>query len=251
MSNEDGTVWITFNGEVYNFAELRRELEGRHQFRSQTDTEVLIHLYEEHGERMVDRLDGMFAFAIVDLKQQRVLLARDPLNQTPVLRVGRQAVGVRFRDKTLVGVRRSFAGDRSKRSERLLRFSMDSAPKSIFQCVRKLLPAHSLLLDLKSWETSIRRYWQPEYRPEEGRTLDSWADEVESVLAASVSRHMIADVPVGAFLSGGTDSSLVALYASQAAKNQLLTFTIDFEEQSFSEGPYAAGLAAVADECRV
>src|SRR5262249_9567175 len=84
MANEDHTVWIVFNGEIYNFTALRRELEGRHQFRSKSDTEVLIHLYEEEGERMVDRLDGMFAFAIVDLKQQRILLARDPFGIKPL-----------------------------------------------------------------------------------------------------------------------------------------------------------------------
>jgi asparagine synthase (glutamine-hydrolysing) len=244
MANEDNTVWIVFNGEIYNFAALRRELESRHQFRSKTDTEVLIHLYEEEGERMVDRLDGMFAFVIVDLKQQRILLARDPFGIKPLfyaLDDRRLVFGSEIKPLLASGeVNRDI--DISALND-YFDFDWIPAPKSIFRDVRKLLPAHTMLLDMASWQASFRRYWQPQYRPEEGRSLDSWADEAETVLSTAVRQHMVADVPVGAFLSGGIDSTLVSLYGSQSSEAPLRTFTIDFDDQAFSEAPFARQVA--------
>jgi asparagine synthase (glutamine-hydrolysing) len=244
MTNENGTVWIVFNGEIYNFLCLRRELENRHQFRSHSDTEVLLHLYEEEGERLVDRLDGMFAFAIVDLKKQQVLLARDPFGIKPLfyaLDDRRLVFGSEIKPLLASGeVTREI--DSSALND-YFDFHWIPAPKCIFRQVSKLLPAHTMLLDLGSWEATFRRYWQPQYRPEEGRTIDSWADEAEAVLSKAVVDNMVADVPVGSFLSGGIDSALVSLYASRGGAQPLRTFTIDFKEQGFSEGPYARSVA--------
>jgi asparagine synthase (glutamine-hydrolysing) len=244
MSNEDGTVWITFNGEIYNFEELREELVSRHQFRSRCDTEVLIHLYEELGERMVDRLDGMFAFAVVDLKRRRVLLARDPFGIKPLFYAideRRLVFGSELKPLLASGeVERTI--DHAALND-YFDFLWIPAPRTIFKAVQKLLPAHTLTLDLQTWQSQTRQYWRPEYRPEEGRDVQSWVDESEAVLAQSVRRHMISDVPVGAFLSGGIDSSLVSLYASQHSTGPLRTFTIGFEEQKFSEAPFARQVA--------
>jgi asparagine synthase (glutamine-hydrolysing) len=244
MSNEDGTVWITYNGEIYNFEELRKQLVGRHTFRSHCDTEVLLHLYEELGERMVDRLDGMFAFAIVDLKQRQVLLARDPFGIKPLfyaLDERRLVFGSELKPLLASGeVERAI--DHAALND-YFDFLWIPAPRTIFKSVQKLLPAHTLTLDLQTWSSQTRRYWRPEYRPEEGRDVQSWVDESEAVLAESVRRHMISDVPVGAFLSGGIDSSLVSLYASEHTTGPLRTFTIGFEEQKFSEEPYARQVA--------
>jgi asparagine synthase (glutamine-hydrolysing) len=245
MANEDGTVWIAFNGEVYNFRALRRELEGRHTFRSNTDTEVLIHLYEDLGPAMVDRLDGMFAFAIWDARKRRVVLARDPFGIKPLY--------VAFDDERLVfgselkpllasqTVRREI--DREALND-FFDLSWIPAPRTIWRGVTKLPPAHVWELDLDTWRTTSRRYWRPEYRPGGDRTLDAWADEVSDTLDRSVRDQMVADVPLGAFLSGGIDSSLVTLAASRAtAGEHLKTFTIAFGEKDFSERPYAEQVA--------
>ncbi|MCC7087347.1 MAG: asparagine synthase (glutamine-hydrolyzing) [Pirellulales bacterium] len=244
MSNEDGTVWITFNGEIYNFEELRRELSHKHQFRSHCDTEVLVHLYEEHGEGMVDRIDGMFAFAIVDLKQQRVVLARDPFGIKPLFYAmdeRRLVFGSELKALLASGeVAREI--DLEALND-YFDFLWIPAPRTIFKTVHKLLPAHTLTLDLQTWKSKTRRYWQPTYCPEEGRNLQTWIDESEAVLSQSVRRHMVSDVPVGAFLSGGIDSSLVSYYASQHSAGPLRTFTIGFEEGEFSEVAFAQEVA--------
>ncbi len=244
MSNEDGTVWIVFNGEVYNFPELRKDLESRHHFRSHTDTEVLIHLYEERGPAMVELLDGMFAFAILDTNAQRLFLARDPFGIKPLyyaLDDRRFVFGSEIKALLASGeVSRDL--DPGALND-FFDFHWIPAPRSIFSQVRKLPPAHTLEIDLRRWTSSIARYWRPEYRPEQGRSLDDWADEAEVVLNRSVAAQMVSDVPLGAFLSGGIDSSLVCRGAALASPQALRTFTIDFEDSKFSEAQYARQVA--------
>ncbi len=248
MSNEDGTVWIVFNGEIYNFRELRRDLESRHQFRSHTDSEVLVHLYEELGEKMVDLLEGMFAFAIHDVKRERLLLARDPFGIKPLfysLNGERLVFGSEIKPLLASGeVNRAI--DPAALND-YFDFHWIPAPRSIFADVRKLLPAHTMELDLRTWETRSRRYWKPEYRPVTGRTLDDWADEVEAELDRSVRAQMVADVPVGTFLSGGIDSTLVSRAGALASREPLRTFTIDFANEQYSEQPFAAQVAQAID----
>jgi asparagine synthase (glutamine-hydrolysing) len=244
MSNEDGNVWIVFNGEIYNFHSLRNELEPRHRFRSQTDTEVLVHLYEERGEAMVDALEGMFAFAILDTKRQRLLLARDPFGIKPLyysLDDQRLVFGSEIK-ALLASAEVSRAIDPAALND-YFDFLWVPAPRSIFADVRKLQPAHTMAVDLRSWQTRFRRYWKPEYRPVAGRTLDDWSDEVQAELDRSVRAQMVADVPVGTFLSGGIDSTLVSRGAALASEEPLRTFTIDFANQQFSEQPFATQVA--------
>lgn len=245
MSNEDGSIWTVFNGEIYNFAELRVELEARHQFRSRTDTEVLLHLYEEHGPSMVERLDGMFAFAIWDRPKQRMLLARDPFGIKPLY--------VAFDQERLVfgsEIKPLLASGLVKRDldpaalNDYFDFHWIPAPRSIYREVRKVRPGEFWEIDLQNWECRVQRYWQPTYRPKSGLTLDQWTDAVEAELNKSVQAQLISDVPLGAFLSGGIDSTLVSTAAARALKpSPLRTFTIDFAEEQFSERPYAQQVA--------
>jgi asparagine synthase (glutamine-hydrolysing) len=244
MSNEDASIWIIFNGEIYNFQSLRSELEGRHRFRSHTDTEVLVHLYEERGERMVEALEGMFAFAILDTKRERLLLARDPFGIKPLYyALDDQRLVFGSEIKPLLA-----SGEVSREIDPAalndyFDFLWIPAPRSIFLGVRKLLPAHTMELDLRTWQARFHRYWKPVYQPVSGRTLDDWSDEVQAELDRSVRAQMVADVPVGTFLSGGIDSTLVSRGAAHAADEPLRTFTIDFANEQFSEKPFAAQVA--------
>jgi asparagine synthase (glutamine-hydrolysing) len=245
MSNEDGSIWTVFNGEIYNFAELRSELEGRHQFRSRTDTEVLLHLYEEHGAAMVDRLDGMFAFAIWDRPKNRLLLARDPFGIKPLyvaLDQERLVFGSEIKPLLASGlVKREL--DPGALND-YFDFHWIPAPRSIYREVRKLRPGEFWELDLASWECRIHRYWQPTYRPRSGLSLEQWGDEVHQVLQKSVRDQLVADVPLGSFLSGGIDSTLVSAAAAKALEPaDLRTFTIDFADKKFSEREAAEFIA--------
>jgi asparagine synthase (glutamine-hydrolysing) len=245
MTNEEGTVWIVFNGEIYNFQELHADLAGRHKFRSRSDTEVLLHLYEERGAAMLDVIDGMFAFAIFDQNKRSLLLARDPFGIKPLFYA--------FDDRRLVfgsEIKPLLAsGEVSREIDRAalndyFDFHWIPAPRSIFASVRKLPPAHSLELDLTTWQTRLQRYWRPQYCPREGKSLDAWADEADHVLEKSVQSQLIADVPLGLFLSGGIDSTLVTLEASKSVNgSSLRTFTMGFAEDGFSEVGFARQVA--------
>ena len=245
MANEDGTVWIAFNGEVYNFRALRAGLEGKHTFRSNTDTEVLIHLYEELGPAMVERLDGMFAFALWDARRRRLVLARDPFGIKPLyLAFDRERLAFGSELKPLLAsgtVARDL--DRAALND-FFDLAWIPAPRTVWRGVEKLPPAHVWELDLDAWRATSRRYWRPTYAPAAARSLDAWADEVSDALDRSVREQMVADVPLGAFLSGGIDSTLVTLAASRAAeRGRLKTFTIAFGDDDFSERPYAEQVA--------
>jgi len=244
MSNEDGTVWIVFNGEIYNFQELHADLQSRHQFRSRSDTEVLVHLYEERGAEMVDALDGMFGLCIVDLKRRSLLLARDPFGIKPLyyaLDDRRLVFGSEIKPLLASGeVSREI--DRAALND-FFDFHWIPAPRSIFRDVRKLPPAHTLELDLNTWQSRQRRYWQPQYVPQAGRSLDDWANEAEAVLERSVRSQLVADVPLGLFLSGGIDSTLVTAAAAKSVREHLRTFTIGFDDGDFSEVPFARQVA--------
>jgi len=244
MRNEDGQVWIVFNGEIYNFQELHAQLKDRHQFRSRSDTEVLLHLYEEHGAGIVDLIDGMFALAIVDLRKRSILLARDPFGIKPLyysLNNERLVFGSEIKALMASGeVSREI--DTSALND-FFDFHWIPAPRSIYADVRKLPPAHTLELNMDTWQSQIHRYWQPTYAPQEGRTLDSWVDEVDAALEKSVQSQLVSDVPLGMFLSGGIDSTLVTAEASKGATQSLRTFTIGFQEHTHSEVRFARQVA--------
>lgn len=236
MPNEDESVWIVYNGETYNYQSLRRELTDNHQFRSQTDTEAILHLYEERGFMCVNDLNGMFAIAIVDLNKNQVVLARDPFGIKPLyysLDGHRLVFGSELKSLVASGeVAREIDHDALND---YFDFQWIPAPRTIYKGVRKLEPAHVLTLDIKTWEAKSTRYWKPEYRPHDGRAFESWQSDVSDALEASVRQQLVSDVALGSFLSGGIDSSLVSLFASRGSSKKLASFTVDFEDETCSE----------------
>jgi asparagine synthase (glutamine-hydrolysing) len=245
IGNEDDTIQVVFNGEIYNFERLREWLEAKgHRFRTRSDTEVLVHLYEEHGPRLVERLRGMFAFAIWDRRQHLLVLGRDRLGLKP-LYIYQDA------DKLLFGSELkailAFPGVEREVDIRALddylTFGMVPGSRSILQDIAKLPPAHVLTLDTMSWRTNLRRYWTLEIAPDHRRSVSDWQEAIQSKIDETVRRHLMADVPVGAFLSGGLDSSIVVGSAAAAMPHALKTFSIGFEDESFSELPFARQIA--------
>ena len=241
MANEDGSVQVVFNGEIYNYPKLRDELvAGGHTLRTSSDTEVLVHLYEDHGAALVEHLRGMFAFALWDDRKKRLLLARDRIGQKPLYYY-------RDREKLLFGSEikaiLAFPGvDRSldqQAIEAYLAFGAIPGELSIFKHIKKLPAGNVLEIEQSNLLLGKpKRYWQLNAAPDDSRSLDDWIDELQAKFSETVEAHRIADVPVGAFLSGGVDSS--AMVAEMAANGaDLKTFSIGFEEEGFSELPFA------------
>jgi asparagine synthase (glutamine-hydrolysing) len=237
IENEDGSAVVVQNGEIYNYRELKRELEGKgHRFATDCDTEVLVHLWEEEGDRFVERLRGMFAIALWDKRRQRLLLARDPFGIKPLY----------YRH---VGGELSFASELKAMLEQpgfsrqidpqavsaYLAFNSIPAPLTIFAEARKLPPGH--LLAYEGGEVELRRYARPGAAAgnERGGSEDELAAELREVLDDSVRAHLVADVPVGVLLSGGVDSGGLAALASEHAAEPVRTFSIGFEEEGFNE----------------
>ena len=241
MSNEDGTVWITFNGEIYNFRELRNELELKgHEFRTRSDTEVIIHGYEEWGDQCVERFRGMFAFGIVDFRNQRLFLARDHLGIKPLYYL-RTPSCFAFASEILV-LRRipniEFAMN-IQSVDQYLWLQYIPAPRTIFKNIFKLPPAHRMSITFDDKISGPEEYWRIQFLPDHNRSEKEWLEALEEVLLDSVRAHLVSDVPFGAFLSGGVDSSVVVAYMSQILSKPVKTFSIGFKEQDFSELPYA------------
>jgi asparagine synthase (glutamine-hydrolysing) len=245
IGNEDGSLQVVFNGEIYNFQELCAGLEARgHRFRTRSDTEVLVHLYEEEGEHLVERLRGMFAFALWDRRQRRLLLARDRLGLKP-LYLYRDGEKLLFGSE-LKAILAYPQVDRTIDAEALeafLAFGMVPGTASIFRRIEKLPPAHVLLVDAEHLDRAPRRYWQLRIEPDPKPTAEEWQERIRAKVAESVRLHMIADVPVGAFLSGGMDSSVITALAAPLHGEPLRTFSIGFREEAFSELPYARQVA--------
>jgi len=237
MSNEDGSVWIIFNGEIYNFVELRNELLQRgHQFRTRSDTETIVHAWEEHGEDCVDKLRGMFAFAIWDSRQQILFIARDRLGIKPLFY---------YADKT----RFAFASELKSLTQlpeipcevetralgEFLRRRYVVAPHTMLRGVRKLEPGHTLRVTANGFK--IKRYWDvpvTETRIAEGEAVE----RLGSILEEAVRMHLVSDVPLGAFLSGGLDSSCVVALMSKLGVSDIKTFSIGYDSGE-SELEYA------------
>ena len=200
IANEDESVQVVFNGEIYNYPELRRQLESRgHEFRTNSDTEVLVHLYEEVGSDLVTQLRGMFAFAIWDRRKRQLLLARDHLGQKP-LYIYRDHEKLLFGSE-LKAILAHPNVDRSIAPEAIedyLTFGVIPGERSIFRRVSRLPAAHTLTITSESLETSPVRYWQLEFQPDESVSVEDWKERVDEKIKESVSAHLIADVPVGA-----------------------------------------------------
>jgi asparagine synthase (glutamine-hydrolyzing) len=258
MPNEDGSVWVSYNGEIYNFLELRSLLEQKgHRFRSRTDTEVLVHAYEEWGDDFVTKLRGMFAFAIWDEERKRngetekrrsgargrLLLARDRLGIKPLFYA-------HLPDGTLV-----FASELNavlqhpSVSREIDPLAVDAyfaygyipAPLTIYRDVRKLPPAHYLVWE--NGEIKLQRYWQLDFTRKRTENAEELAEELRERLKETVKLHLISDVPLGAFLSGGMDSSSIVALMAQVSDRPVKTFSIGFDDEKFNELPYARLIA--------
>jgi asparagine synthase (glutamine-hydrolysing) len=245
MSGEDGRLWITFNGEIYNFLELRQELEAAgHRFRSHSDTEVLLAAYSRWGLDCVDRLAGMFAFAIWDEPKRRLWVVRDRLGKKP-LYYSESRGTLRFASelKAIVADETVPRGIDARAMRLYLRYGYVPSPHTIYESVRKLPPAHFLLCE--NGAVSVHRYWDPvPFALDPSSTTDADAQaELDARLATAVRQRMIADVPLGAFLSGGIDSSLVVALMQEQSAARVKTFTIRFDDPEFNEADHAAVVA--------
>lgn len=242
--NEDRTIVVVMNGEIYNFRELRKELQKQgHSFHGGSDTEVLPHLYEEYGEAMVDKLNGMFCFALWDLRNEKLVIARDRFGEKPLY------YGV-FNDKLLfasepkVLLRHPFvkANLNLESLRQYLSFDYVPAPHSIYQGISKLPAAH--ILTLHDGVLKTRRYWQLSFHKNGNKpSLKEATAQLSELLADSVRMRLVSDVPLGVLLSGGVDSSTVAAYATQFSTEKVKTFSIGFDEDSFDESHFAREVA--------
>ena len=251
MANEDGDVWVVCNGEIYNHGELRRDLLARgHRFRSAADTEVLVHLYEEHGEDLVHHLRGMFAFALYDTRRRRLLLARDRVGQKPLF-YRREPGRFLFASEPkaiLAALDRTPPLDAIGLDSYLaLRFV--PSPRTLFEGIHKLPPAHLISLQLPPLhaagapEVRPRRYWELRAVPKRRLPLPDAVAEVRDAMEDAVESHRHADVPVGALLSGGLDSSLVVALLSRRRSDAVPAFSVGVGDPGFDELPYARAVA--------
>jgi asparagine synthase (glutamine-hydrolysing) len=242
--NEDKNVSVILNGEIYNYRELRKHLEKRgHSFRSQSDTEVLPHLYEEYGDHMIERLNGMFAFALWDAKQRRLLIARDRFGEKPIYwGVFDDALLFASEPKVLLAHPAVKSSLNLQALRQYLSFDYVPAPLSIYEGINKLPAAHALTL--KDGKIETRRYWLLSYKTKQPPPTEAQAAEhLRELLAESVRMRLVSDVPLGVLLSGGVDSSTIAALAVRASSEAVKTFSISFAESSFDESSYARAVA--------
>jgi len=252
MWNEDQTVGVVFNGEIYNHVELRRLLEDRgHRFQSDhSDTEVLVHGYEEWGTELPLRLNGMFAFAIWDKARSRLFLARDRFGEKPLFYT--KAPHLFAFASELSSLQRHPQVDTTldvRSLQKLFGYGFFPGSRTPYRSISKLPGGHWLLLDLKSDSVTLRRYWKFSLQPDAAlleRDEEDLADELDSLLTQAVKRRLISDVPIGLFLSGGIDSSAVLAAATHLMDpSQIRTFTVGFNEASFDETDYARRVAGI------
>lgn len=240
LCNEDETVWVTFNGEIYNYLDLREQLlAAGHQFRTKSDTEVIVHAYEEWGDACVEKFRGMFAFGIVDLNEQRLFLARDQIGIKPLYYLNTPdcfAFASELQALRQIPVNLNID---IQAIDQYLWLQYIPAPKTIFQQIRKLPPAHRISITLDGKLSDSQEYWQLDFNPDKQKTETEWLEEFDFILRESVKAHLVSDVPFGAFLSGGVDSSATVAYMSQLLDQPIKTFSIGFEEKEFSELKYA------------
>lgn len=245
LSNEDGSIWIVFNGEIYNHADLRKDLESRgHRYRTRSDTETIVHLYEEYGTECVQYLRGMFAFAIWDRGKRRLFLARD--------RMGIKPLYYRFENGTLLfgSEIKTISAHPDAKPEfnrgvlaEYLAFGYVAGEESMYAGIRKLMPGHVLTVR-EHGKSEISQYWDLNARPDKAnRPREYYVGRYREELEACASSHLMSDVPLGVFLSGGLDSSVIAALTTKIRKEPIETFSVGYGEEPYSELPYARTVA--------
>lgn len=243
MSNEDGTLWLTLNGEIYNYLELRKLLlQKGHLFSSQSDTEVILHLYEDHGTGCIDYLRGMFAFALWDEKKALLLIARDRIGKKPIYYAS-TARGFYFASE-MDALLKSESIDREidhLALDLFLTYTYIPSPYSILRGVKKLSPGHFLVV--KNGKIGLERYWKPSFTPKIQVSLDEAKTILTEKLGEAIRLRLRSDVPIGCFLSGGVDSSIIVAMISRVFNLKVRTFTIGFPDAEYDEKKYARTVA--------
>ena len=241
--SEDKSIVVVMNGELYNFREVRADLEKRgHKFETQSDTEILPHLYEEYGEAMLEHINGMFAFALWDKRREKLLIARDKFGEKPLYYGVFDGKLIFASEPKVLLANPSVKVEINLDSLRsYLSFDYVPAPNSIYKGISKLPAAH--FLSIEKGEIKTRRYWNLTWEKKETKSLEKAAEELRELLADAVRMRLVADVPLGILLSGGVDSSTVAAFATQFSSEKVKTFSIGFEEDSFDESKFARQVA--------
>lgn len=244
MGDPTGQVVLVFNGEIYNYRELRAALlSGGHQLHTNSDTEVLLHMYLEHGQKCLSLLDGMFAFAIWDRRERTIFIARDRLGIKPLYyRINDDTIAFASEIKALLALGETPARVDRQALHDYLTFRYTISPHTMFDGIRKLPPGHSLLFSEKG--ITVERYWAPDYRKTEVLSDEEWIVRLRHRLTASVQSHLVSDVPVGVLLSGGLDSSVMAAVMQAGLSNPIKTFSVAFSEGGlYDERPFARKVA--------
>lgn len=237
MCNEDGSIWISFNGEIYNFREIRKFLISKgHVFKTNSDTEAIIHLYEEIGEECPTKLNGMFAFAILDTRKKKIFLARDRLGQKPLFYFCDSAKFAFASELQSLLKLDDIPKDIDMQAfHDYLSLQYVPCPKTIYHSIFKLPPGHTITIDIQSGKKTLRQYWKCNYGDKKNISFDTAREELRALVEDSVRLRMISDVPLGAFLSGGLDSSIICGIMSKLSKEPIKTFTIGFDEAIYDE----------------
>jgi asparagine synthase (glutamine-hydrolysing) len=244
VTSEDGQISVILNGEIYNYRELRSRLEQQgHRFRSESDTEVLPHLYEEHGPEMVNHLNGMFAFALWDARNRKLFIARDPFGEKPLYwGIFDKTFLFASEPKVLLAHPSVHPSLNLDALRQYLSLDYVPAPLSIYQGIQKLPAAHTLTLE--DGRVEVKPYWRLSYKTRQPvPTEEEAAEELRGLLEDSVRMRLVSDVPLGVLLSGGVDSSAVAAFAVRASSEAVKTFSISFAESSFDESAHARAVA--------
>src|SRR5277367_5505858 len=239
LSNEDGKLWVMLNGEIYNYPELRQDLESRgHKFATHSDTETIVHLYEEYGEDCFRRLRGMFAIALWDSLQRKLLLARDRVGKKPIFYSATKNRIVFGSELKCILAAGDFSRDTDNEAvSDYFSFGYIPAPKTIYKAAKKLRPGHYLVASAEGVRETA--YWDISFAEVEQHSEEEWCEQIRHELCAATRVRLMSDVPLGAFLSGGVDSSSVVAMMSHLMKRAVTTCSIGFEEEKYNEAQYA------------
>ena len=248
IGNEDSSVHVTFNGEIYNYRELQRQLESQgHQFRTSSDTEVLVHAWEQWGTDCVNHLRGMFALAIWDARQQQLFLARDRVGIKPLLYSWQKGYLAFASEMQALTALPDFEATVDVQAiDQYLHYHYIPAPFSIYRQVQKLSPGHFLLIDAqRPGQAKPVRYWKLNFAPDRGLDEKAWIERIDAALEETVRTHLVSDVPFGAFLSGGMDSSTIVAYMSRILKEPVKAFCIGHGDAAYDERNWAKEAARI------
>ncbi|OGS22588.1 MAG: asparagine synthase (glutamine-hydrolyzing) [Elusimicrobia bacterium RIFOXYA2_FULL_39_19] len=240
ICNEDKSIWIVLNGEIYNFQEQREILQNKgHKFTTNSDTEVIVHLYEEYKEKCVDYLRGMFAFALWDTKAERLFIARDRIGKKPLFYAVINGSFIFASEmKSILKHLEATPEINLSAIHNYLTYQYIPGPGTIFKTIARLQPAHTLTCD-KTGRTNIQKYWNIDFTKKTSLSFEDAKMQLREILTEATKLRMISDVPLGAFLSGGLDSSIIVALMSKLSIKPVKTFSIGFKEETFSELPYA------------